>query len=155
MKKLSLLLSPLLVFVFLGCESSSPNPSASAKVVDVKKEFFTGGGLRSEFLMTDYTRQNGTLKKYGYEGKITSIVKIKGGVRDGIEVWYDPKGRPIKYIPYVNGVVHGIYKVLYPNGNTLATTPVVNGVKEGEAHSYNLDGSIHRTVLYSRGKIIN
>jgi antitoxin component YwqK of YwqJK toxin-antitoxin module len=70
-------------------------------------------------------------------------------------VWYDSKGRPIKHIPHANGIVHGTYKVLYPNGSTLATTPVINGVKEGEAHSYNPDGSIHRTVLYSQGKIIN
>ncbi|SFV70855.1 Phophatidylinositol-4-phosphate 5-kinase [hydrothermal vent metagenome] len=153
MKKHLFFLSPLLLFIFLGCESSSPNPSG--EVVKVENEYFTGGGLRSKFLMTDNTKQNGTLKKYGYEGKVTSIVKIKNGVKNGMEVWYDPKGRAIKQIPYVNGVVHGTYKVLYPNGSALATTPVINGVKEGEAYSYNPDGSIHKRVVYMQGKITN
>jgi len=152
MKKYLLLLSPLLLVLFVACESS---PTPNGKVVDVKKEYFTGGGLRSELLMTDHTGRNGTLKKYGYDGKVTSIVKIKNAVKDGIEVWYDNKGRQIKHIPYINGIVHGTYRVLYPNGNTLATTPVINGVKEGEAYSYNQDGTIHQTVLYHENRIIN
>ncbi|RLA66856.1 MAG: hypothetical protein DRQ78_03450, partial [Epsilonproteobacteria bacterium] len=42
----------------------------------VKKEYFTGGQLKSEFIMDDDSGKNGILKRYGYNGKVTSTVQI-------------------------------------------------------------------------------
>jgi antitoxin component YwqK of YwqJK toxin-antitoxin module len=154
MKHTSLFFSSLLIFFFLGCSQSQPTPEGE-EVLDVKKEFFTGGKVSSEFLMIDKTGQNGTLKKYGYNGKVTSISRVRNGVKDGIETWYDGKGRPIRRMPYINGRVHGTYTELYANGDKMVEIQIINGVKEGEAYSYNVDGSIARTVIYSQGKIIN
>lgn len=154
MRNIFLLLSSLLLFIFTACGQSTLTPYGD-KVVQVKKESFTGGDISSEFLMIDKTGRNGTMKKYGYEGKVTSISRIRNGVKDGIEILYDGKGRPMRRTPYVNGRIHGTYTELYPNGDTMVTIPFVHNIQEGEAYAYNKDGSIERTVMYSQGKIIN
>jgi antitoxin component YwqK of YwqJK toxin-antitoxin module len=146
MKQLQRILITSVLFLFIGCTSSEDL---------IKREYFTGGKVRSEFIMSDKTGQHGTLKKYGYDGKITSIATIKNGVKNGDEIWYDKHGRPIQRIPYLNGHIHGQRTVFYKNGDILATEPYVSGIKEGEAFTYNKDGSIAKSVLFSRGKIIN
>jgi antitoxin component YwqK of YwqJK toxin-antitoxin module len=138
-----------LLFIFTACST----PSLSGK--KVKKEYFTGGEVRSEFIMDDNTGQNGILKKYGYDGKLTSIAHIKNGVRDGDEVWYDKKGRILMKVPYKNGRKNGVQEAYYPNGDVMITTTYVNGVKNGKAIAYNKDGSIHREVIFKDNKIID
>lgn len=149
MKALSLFFVLFSLIFFTACEGPSLGGGK------VKKEYFTGGKLKSEFIMTDSTEQNGQLKKYGYEGHLTSVVDIRDGVRDGMEVWYDTKGRIIRNVPYVNGRIHGTLKEFYANGDVLATIPYQSGIKTGEAFSYNKDGSVHRKVIFKNGRMIN
>jgi len=97
MKKLSFFLSIFVLFFFSACSSprvpeplkSIPNPIPTAVPNlfgnNVKKEYFTGGKLRSEFIMSDKSGQNGLLKKYGYNGKLTSTITIRNGVKNGAE----------------------------------------------------------------------
>jgi antitoxin component YwqK of YwqJK toxin-antitoxin module len=122
---------------------------------NVKKEYFTNGQIMSEFIMSDSTGQNGLLKKYGFDGKLTSTVPIKNGVKNGIEILYDDKGRVLRKTPYVNGKKHGTITVYYPNGDILATIPYVNGVREGYAYKYRPDGTVLQKVLFKEGRIAN
>jgi antitoxin component YwqK of YwqJK toxin-antitoxin module len=149
MKKFSLLLLTFLLLSFTGCST----PSLSGK--KVKKEYFTGGQIRTEFIMDDDTEQNGLLKKYGYNGNVTSTVTIHNGVKDGIETWYDQRHRPVRRVPYVNGRIHGTFTDLYENGETLATIEFVKGIRNGMARSFSKDGSVYRQVMYRNGKIVN
>ena len=149
MKALSIFSVLFSLLFFTACEGPSFGGGK------VKKEYFTGGKIQSEFIMTDSTEQNGQLKKYGYGGHLTSVVNIRDGVRNGMEVWYDTKGRIIRNIPYVNGRIHGTLKEFYPNGDVLATIPYQSGMKTGEAFSYNKDGSVHRKVIFKNGRMIN
>jgi antitoxin component YwqK of YwqJK toxin-antitoxin module len=154
MTKRFLFLYFFVIFVFLGC--STNNPTIQGKeVIDTKKEYFTGGQISSEFLMTDKSGLNGRLKRYGYKGNVTSIVDVANGVKNGMEVLYDEKQRPIRHVPYINGRIHGTFTDFYPNGDTLATIPYINGVREGEAYSFRKDGTIARTVIFNKGKMIN
>jgi len=148
MKALSFFLVLFSLIFFTACEG----PSLGGKV---KKEYFTGGKIRSEFFMADSSGQNGLLKKYGYNGNLTSTVNIKNGVKNGIETWYDKKGRVIRKVPYINGKKHGLLKEFYPNGDIMATIPYQNSVRNGEAFSYNKDGSVHRKVIFRNGRMIN
>lgn len=136
------------LLTFTACEG----PSLGGKV---KKEYYTGGKVSSEFTMTDKTGLNGELKKYGYEGHLTSVVTISNGVKSGIEIWYDSVGRVIRKVPYNKGRVHGTLKELYPNGTIMATIPYKYSIKEGTAYSYNKDGSVHKKVIFKNGRIIN
>ncbi|MEA3434164.1 MAG: hypothetical protein U9R13_06240 [Campylobacterota bacterium] len=148
MKALSLFFILFSLLFFTACEG----PSLGGKV---KKEYFTGGKIKSEFIMTDSTEQNGQLKKYGYEGHLTSVVNIRNGVKTGMEVMYDSQGRVIRKIPYDSGRIHGSMKDFYPNGDTMATIPYQYGTRNGTAYSYYADGRVARKVKFRNGKMIN
>jgi len=128
-----------------------PHPSSDKSV---KKDYFTGGGLRSEFIMSDKKTKTGILKKYGYKGKVTSIAHIKNGVRDGEEVGYDEEGRVLWRYFFVNGREEGLQKAFYPNGDVMISYTYKEGLKNGEAKSYRQDGSVVKKVMYSKGKIL-
>ena len=149
MKIKSLFILATLILLLTSCES----PSLYGK--KVKKDYFTGGQVRSEFIMDDDTEQSGVFKTYGYEGELTSVVAIHNGVKDGIETGYDKKKRILWKTPYVNGKEHGTSKAFYPNGEVMVSYTYVNGFKQGYAHTYYKDGKVDRKVLYRRNKIIN
>lgn len=149
MKKSSLLLS-IFVLLFL---SACKEPGLSGKTV--KKEYFTGGQIRSEFIMDDDSGQNGLLKQYGYDGHVTSTTQLRNGVPHGTETGYDPKGRVLWRATYVNGKKDGIQEAYYPNGDVLVSYTYRNGVKHGPAHTYNKDGSVYRRVIFENGRITN
>jgi antitoxin component YwqK of YwqJK toxin-antitoxin module len=150
MKKFTLLLAMLILFFINGCDSS---PTLSGK--KVKKEYFTGGQVRTEFIMDDETEQNGLLKKYGYNGNVTSTVTIRNGVKHGTETGFDARGRVLWKQNFVNGKQDGQQYAYYPNGDVMVSYTYVNGVKEGPAQTYNKDGSVYKRVLYKHDKIIN
>ena len=149
MKHLSLLLSLFVLLSFTACDS----PSMSGK--KVHKEYFTGGQLRSEFIMDDKSGQNGVLKKYGYEGHLTSTSMIRNGVQNGLETGYDAKGRVLWRQYYTNGRQEGVQKAYYPNGDLMVTYTYKNGVKEGVAQTYRKDGKVDKRVVYRNGRIVN
>ena len=149
MKIKNLFILSTLIFSLISCDS----PSLFGK--KVKKDYFTGGKVRSEFIMDDETEQNGVFKTYGYEGELVSVVVIHNGVKDGVETGYDKKKRVIWKTPYVNGKEHGVAKAFYPNGEVMVSYTYKNGFKEGYAYTYYKDRRIDRKVLYRRNKIIN
>jgi len=153
MKIFSMFLVVLLsMLVTMGCTSPSISMPFGKKV---KKEYFTGGKIYSEFIMDDDSGQNGILKRYGYDGHLTSTVRIKNAVKDGEEIWFDKKGRVIMKIPYVNGRKHGVQEAYYPNGDPMITTTYRNDVKNGKAIMYNKDGSIYRQTLFENDRVLN
>ena len=147
MKVSSLFLVLFSLLFFTACEG----PGLGGKV---KKEYFTGGQVKSEFIMTDSTQQNGQLKKYGYEGHLTSVVNIRNGVKTGVEVMYDSQGRVIRKIPYDSGRIHGLLRDLYPNGDTMATIPYQYGIRSGTAYAYYADGRLAKKVKFNRLKML-
>jgi antitoxin component YwqK of YwqJK toxin-antitoxin module len=161
MKRLSTLLAVSLMIISTGCEKSSgptpPSPTTPAPShagQKVKKQYYTGGMLMSEFIMSDKTGTNGTLKRYGYDGKLTSIVMIKNGVKDGVERWFDPEGRVIQTIPYVNGRIDGIRIAYYPNGDPMIETTYKRGFKNGPRTVYKKDGTIHQKLVYRDNELV-
>ena len=153
MKKFSFLLLFLLVFLFNGCNSAtSGGPTPKKRVVEVKKEYYTGGMLRSEFLLYDKSGMNGLRKQYGYEGALISHVEIQNGVKHGKETLYDEKGRVRLVKPYVNGRLDGVATAYYENGSPLMTITYLRGVKHGPAIKYNQDGSLFEKKIFKHGK---
>ena len=149
MKKLSFLLSIFTLLLLTGCDS----PSLMGK--EVKKTYFTGGQVATEFIMDDDTGQNGLLKKYGYNGNVTSTVTIHNGVKDGVETGFDEKGRVIWKYTYINGRQNGEQYAYYPNGDVMVSYHYVDGLKDGVAKAYNIDGTVNKQVTYKHGKIVN
>jgi len=169
MRKYSFPLSVSLTLVFLSaCTTPNilqplkniPNPLPFVSMpnifnTNVKKEYFTGGKLRSEFIMSDKTGQNGLLKKYGYNGKLTSSVQIHRGIKHGTETLFSPNGRILKETPYQNNRKEGTLKAYYPNGDIMATITYVNDLKHGKATKYNRDGSINQEATFQQGRLSN
>lgn len=148
MKALSFFLLLFSLIFFTACEG----PSLGGKV---EKKYFTGGKIKSEFIMTDSSGQNGQLKKYGYAGHLTSVVQIQNGVKNGMEIMYDSKARVISKTPYVNGRIHGTKKDFYPNGETMGAIPYQYGMKDGTAFAYNKDGTVYRKVIFRKDRMLN
>jgi len=148
MKLLTTLFLLFALLTFTACEG----PSLGGKV---KKEYFKGGKVSSEFIMTDKTGLNGKLKKYGYEGHLTSEINIKNGVKHGTELWYDRMGRIIRKVPYDNGKIHGTVREMYPNGTVMATIQYRHNIRQGKAYSYKKDGKVFKKVIFKDGRIIN
>ncbi|MGC9350378.1 MAG: toxin-antitoxin system YwqK family antitoxin [Sulfurovum sp.] len=154
MKKFSFLLSLLLVFLYNGCSGTATSaPSPKKHVVDVKKEYYTGGMLRSEFLMYDKTGMNGLRKIYGYNGTLTSKAEIKNGVKHGDETIYDDKGRIRLVKPYVKGRIDGVATAYYENSLPMMTITYLKGVKHGPAIKYNRDGSVFEKKIFTHGRV--
>ncbi|MCO4844777.1 MAG: hypothetical protein KC427_02020 [Sulfurovum sp.] len=149
MKKLSLFLSIFVLLFLNACQ----DPGLSGKTV--KKEYYTGGQIRSEFIMNDDSGQNGLRKEYGYSGHVVFTVHIRNGVPHGIATGYDESGRVLSKVTYINGKKDGMSKAYYPNGDVMVSYTYVNGIKEGPAQTFNKDGSIHRRVIYRNDKIVN
>jgi len=152
MKKSTFFLSIFMLLMLTACSVPELSNPFGEKV---KKEYFTGGKLRSEFIMSDNSEQNGLLKQYGYNGKLTSTAQIKNSVKHGEETFYDPRGRALRKTIYKNNRRHGIVRVYYPNGDPLAEISYVNGIKHGRATKYNKDGSIHQQVMFEHGRQVN
>lgn len=149
MKYISAILISLFLLLITGCETPSLGGHR------VKKEYFTNGQLRSEFIMSDETGMNGLLKQYGPDEELTSTVEIRNGVKNGIEKLYDDEGRVIKTTPYINGKKHGYEKGYFPNGDVWFAMPYRNGVLNGKAYIYRQDGTVLRQATYKEGKIID
>ena len=149
MKPISLSALFFALLLFTACEG----PSLSGG--KVKREYFTNGQLRSEFVMSDSTGQNGIKKMYGPDGKLTSTVPIQNGVKHGVEKLYDEDGRVLKTTPYVMGRKDGEEKGYFPNGSVWFILPYRKGVLNGNAYMYRQDGSVVRKGVYRNGRLIN
>ena len=150
MKKYSILFFSIFIyFILTGCDT----PSLLGK--KVKKTYFTGGQISTEFIMDDDSGQNGLLKRYGYNGNITSTVPMRNGVKHGVETGYDEKGRIIWKETYNNGRRDGLQYAFYPNGDVMLSYTYTNGIKNGPAKTYNKDGTINRHVMYKNGKLVH
>jgi len=152
MKKLTFFLTFFLLLLLTACSTPDFSSPFGKKV---KKEYFTGGGLRSEFILSDDSGNTGLLKKYGYDGKLTSSAQMKNGVKHGVETYYDSHGRVLRKTIYNRNRRHGIAIVFYPNGDPLAKITFVNGVKHGRATKFNKDGTINQQVMFKNGRQIN
>ncbi len=149
MKYLFFLLSLSVLFSFTACDG----PSLSGKIVT--KEYYTGGSIRTEYIMDDKAGRNGLIKRYGYDGNVISTETLRNGVKHGAMKLYNNKGLVIRIKPYVNGRVQGTLKDLYENGDVLATIPYVNGVRSGVAYVYRKDGTVERRVTFKNDRMVN
>ncbi len=147
-KKTILALTIMSMLFLTACDSPSFGKN-------VEKEYYTGGKVRSEFIWSDSSGQNGVKKTYGFSGELTSTVQVLNGVPHGIMTIYDSKRRVIRQIPYVNGKVHGVDKSFYPNGDRMITYTYQYGIKNGNAYTYNSNGSVCKKAIYKNDRLIN
>lgn len=146
----------LLSFLFLACSSANiPNPMSNVFKDDVKREYYTGGKVRSEYIKSNKEGTSGVIKQYGYDGKILSTTTIENGTKHGDESYYSPDGRILKKIPYSNGRKEGVVEMYYPSGSLMVQISYIKNIKHGTAIKYNQDGSINDKAVFQNGKLMN
>jgi len=138
------LLLTLLLLSLSGCISSTDER--------IKKEYYTGGKVRSEFIMNDESGRNGIQKHYGYEGEILYQSTIENGLKNGIETWYDQQGNKVQEIPYLNGKKEGVATQYFMNGKV--TISYEKGVRQGAAAKYDKSGKVIEEVWYENGRLL-
>ncbi|MBN2768830.1 MAG: hypothetical protein JXQ68_06970 [Campylobacterales bacterium] len=146
----------IMIALLAGCTSSGTSTStpSTSNSKDVVREYFTGGRLMSEFFITDPSTQSGILKKYGYDGKLTSTAEIKYGRKHGIETMYDPGGGVLQKTPYANDVINGEQIAYYEDGSPMISIQYVNGVKHGSYKTFKRDGSLYKEVIFKDGSVV-
>lgn len=147
-KKLSFLLFIFTALLLTGCDT--PNPFGGK----VEKTYFTGGQVSSTYTWDDNSGKNGILRKYGYDNHMTSSVHIRNGVKDGIESMYDNHKRVIRQTPYENGRIHGTVVSFYPNGDKMITYEYTYGMKNGDAFTYNTDGTVNKRAKFVNNRLV-
>jgi len=154
MRFLYVVFASILIVLLAGCANSGPSESTPSSSKDVVREYFTGGKLMSEFFITDQSTQSGILKKYGYDGKLTSTAQIKYGRKNGIETMYDPGGGILQKTPYANDVINGEQIAYYEDGSPMISIQYVNGVKDGSYKTFKRDGSLYQEVVFKDGQLV-
>ncbi|HFS85396.1 MAG TPA: hypothetical protein ENK72_02130 [Epsilonproteobacteria bacterium] len=124
------------------------------KEPQVKKEYYTGGTLRAEFIMSDESGLNGVRKTYGYQGELLSKSTIQNGLKNGIEEHYDKGGKVIQRIPYLNGYKDGVMKAYYPNGQVMLIYTYLKDTWHGRAAKFDQQGTLLQEVWYENGRVV-
>ena len=153
MKKSILMLS-LAGFLFIGCANQTSITPDGKKYLAVKTTKFNNGKVSSEFLSTSKDGRSGTLRKYGFNGKVTSNTTMVNGAKHGYETLYDPNGNVLKKTPYVNGFKQGTEHVYYTGGQIMVSTPYQGNKAHGKAIAYNPNGTVNKTATFNNGKRI-
>ena len=135
----------MLIFV-IGCQGPSLLQG------NVKREYFPKGQLKSEFVMSDSTGKNGTLKEYGLDGELASVTPIRNGLKNGVQKIYDKQGRVVLETTYVDGQKNGPQKAYFANGKLWYVMHYKNNVLNGRAVMYDAKGNLIKEAYYVNGK---
>src|SRR5689334_6760763 len=71
-------------------------------------------------------KQNGLVKSYRSDGKVSSAVNYKDGIKHGVSYAYYSNGKVNLELPYANGKRTGQSKRFYETGQLYQTTEYTN-----------------------------
>ena len=151
MKKIIMAIS-IMGLLLSGCANQKSISPDGKKYVGIDKTHFKSGKVSSEFLKTTKDGRTGTLRKYGFNGKVTSNTTIVNGSKNGYSIMYDSFGNVLKKTPYKNGFRQGTEIIYYPGGQIMVSTPYAGDKKHGKAIAYNPDGSVNKSATFNKGK---
>jgi len=96
--------------------------------------------------------ENGLVKQYDAQNRLSAEVTFKNGVRHGVTRIYYPSGALSDEIMYVGDEKHGLAKKFHKNGNIYSLTPYVKGEKDGVQKKYYANGKLWAETPYMRGQ---
>ncbi|MPQ45527.1 hypothetical protein GCQ56_00780 [Marinifilum sp. N1E240] len=96
--------------------------------------------------------ENGVLKKYDAQNRLSAEVTYKNGVRHGITRIYYSSGALSDEIMYVGDEKHGLAKKYHKNGKIYSLTPYLKGEKDGIQKKYYANGKLWAETPYMRGQ---
>jgi hypothetical protein len=117
-------------FVLFACEQKSDKAS----------------GVDQDFV------ENGVVKKYDEQNKLTAEITYQNGVRNGVSRYYYPSGALSDEIMYVDDEKNGVAKKYHKNGKIYSFTPYINDEKDGIQKKYYANGRKWAETPYMRGQ---
>lgn len=96
--------------------------------------------------------ENGVLKQYDNQNRLSAEVTFKNGVRHGVTKIYYPSGALSDEIMYVDDEKNGIAKKYHKNGKIYSLTPYLKDEKDGVQKKYYSNGKLWAETPYKRGQ---
>lgn len=96
--------------------------------------------------------ENGVVKKYDEQNRLSAEVSYQNGVRNGVTRYYYSSGALSDEIMYVDDEKSGVAKKYHKNGNIYSLTPYLNDKKDGIQKKYYSNGKIWAETPYMRGQ---
>ncbi|WP_163340937.1 toxin-antitoxin system YwqK family antitoxin [Desulfopila sp. IMCC35008] len=116
--------------------------SAFATILEVKKEFYDSGELKTETQYIDGIK-NGLERNYNKDGSLQRETTFIDGEKSGIDKLYNENGSLLSVTNYKDNKKDGLERDYYIGENKImAETTYVDGKKNGTKVLYDLDGTV-------------
>ena len=96
--------------------------------------------------------ENGVVKKYDEQNRLSAEISYQNGVRNGVTRYYYSSGALSDEIMYVDDEKNGVAKKYHKNGNIYSLTPYIKDEKDGIQKKYYTNGRIWAETPYFRGQ---
>ena len=96
--------------------------------------------------------ENGVIKKYDEQNRLSAEITFQNGVRNGVTRYYYSSGALSDEIMYVDDEKNGVAKKYHKNGNIYSLTPYIKDQKDGIQKKYYANGRIWAETPYMRGQ---
>jgi hypothetical protein len=96
--------------------------------------------------------ENGVVKKYDQQNKLSAEISYQNGVRNGVTRYYYSSGALSDEIMYVDDEKNGVAKKYHKNGNIYSLTPYIKDEKDGIQKKYYANGRIWAETPYMKGQ---
>ncbi|WP_259065327.1 tetratricopeptide repeat protein [Mucilaginibacter sp. X4EP1] len=117
------------------------------------KSYFQNGKISKECIYSDGVR-NGTNKLYYPNGQLSSIGNTEFGAYNGAYKEYYADGKLKTDYTYVNDNLNGVCKEYGKNGLIKKEATYINGVNNGPVKYFNENGKLIKTLWYYYGKLM-
>ncbi|MDM8159195.1 hypothetical protein QUH73_05105 [Labilibaculum sp. K2S] len=96
--------------------------------------------------------ENGVVKQYDDENRLTAEITFRNGVRHGVCKIYYSSGELSDEIMYVDDQKNGVAKKFHKNGKLYSITPYHKDEKDGVQKKYYSNGNIWAETPYRKGQ---
>ena len=113
-----------------------------------EKEYYIGGGVKTEFCYNSRGQLHGAIKHYTSRGRLLKIETWKDGKKEGLTVTYGDQGQILSAAIFTGGRGNGLFTSFYDNGSIETECMYANGVIEGPYKKQYKNGALAAEVVY-------
>jgi len=96
---------------------------------------------------------NDSIVNYYSNGKIESVIRFNGEIRDGEALFFYPNGNIKRELTYVNGIISGTVKEYSESGMLKELYVIVDGKRDGPTSYFDENGVYLEDRFFVKGKL--
>lgn len=97
--------------------------------------------------------RDGWWSSFHHDGKLRSLTHYVEGHKDGLRIYWDSLGKPMRSEVFSMGIPHGAFYRFFPNGRPAQHSNYSNGLLEGPHDQwYTGDGACHLNGWFHQGR---